>query len=157
MFDNVQPLYKNSQGICTLVDMVSSLHCGDYVRMPYKARHFLREWREFKGLTLEELAERVETLGAERNQQPTADLTFPDTMTHVTLSRIENGKQPYKQQLLEILADIYGTDPASLVSRNPFHEDQVQSIWDRIPEEQREQAKAILLTFAQGKRTGTDG
>jgi transcriptional regulator with XRE-family HTH domain len=53
-------------------------------------RLFLREWREARGLTQARLLERI------REREP----TFSDA----TLSRLENGKQPYTQPVLETLA-----------------------------------------------------
>jgi transcriptional regulator with XRE-family HTH domain len=54
-------------------------------------RTFIRQWRETKSMTLEQLAERVtkKTGG----------------MTHASLSRIERGLQPYSQPILEAIAD----------------------------------------------------
>jgi transcriptional regulator with XRE-family HTH domain len=54
-------------------------------------RHFLRQWRKFRGYTLEQAAERV-------------------GMTHQNLGKIERGKVPYNEMLLDLLADIYRTD-----------------------------------------------
>jgi transcriptional regulator with XRE-family HTH domain len=115
--------------------------------MVHKARHFLREWREAAELTLEQVAERVEILGNDRNASNPGDLTFPDTMTHVTLSRIENGKQPYKQQLLELLAEIYDTDPASLIMRTPEIARSQRDILDGLSDEQRELVMGVVRQF----------
>lgn len=150
----VRPLYIPRQADCTVGDMAYSLVLGKNVHMKYKPRHFLREWRESAGLTLEQVAERVEVLGSARNAVVGSDLIYPDTMTHVTLSRIETGKQPYKQQLLEILAEIYGTSPASLIMRNPSKEDAIYSLIDSIPAEQRSAAIIMLRALASSK-TGT--
>jgi len=124
--------------------------------MAYKPRHFLREWREFRGKTLEQVAEAVEIIGATKNLGTKDDLVYPDSMTYVTLSRIENGRMPYRQQLLEILAEIYQTEPASLIMRNPKEPDAVYSIWENIPIEQRQTALTMLQALA-GKATGTNG
>jgi transcriptional regulator with XRE-family HTH domain len=102
------------------------------VRMA-KTGHFLRAWRQHRGLTLEQAAERVPT-------------------THATLSRIERGKLPYNQALLEILADVYMTDPASLLMRDPSSPDALWSIWDRLAPVQKEQVTEMAKVL---KRTGT--
>lgn len=147
MHENVHSLYIDRQAKCTLGDMALLAPSEQNVHMAYKPRHFLREWREFKGFTLEELADKIETLGAERNQGPSADLTYPDSMTHVTLSRIENGKQPYKQQLLEIIAEIYETDVASLIIRNPMIPDAPRDILDGLTDEQRSAVMSVVRQF----------
>jgi transcriptional regulator with XRE-family HTH domain len=62
-------------------------------------RHYIREWRKFRRMTLEALASRVgEKIGG---------------FTHASLSRIERGLQPYSQPILEAIADALRTDPAS--------------------------------------------
>jgi len=94
---------------------------------------FIRQWREYRGLTLEQLAARVGT-------------------THATISRIERGKQPYSQPLLEAIADALGTDPASLLMRNPRDPEGMWSIWDRAKAAQRVQITAIAETIV---KTGT--
>jgi transcriptional regulator with XRE-family HTH domain len=76
------------------------------------------------------------------------------TMTHATLSRIERGKLPYNQRLLELLAEIYGTDEASLLIRDPTKPDAPWTIFDTLTPAQQVQAIEIIKTI---KRTGTGG
>lgn len=117
-----------------------------------KPGHFLREWRKWKGLTLEEAAERIEVVGAQRAvADPEARAI---SMTHATLSRIERGKLPYNQPLLEILAEIYGTEPASLIMRDPSANEPIWSLWDALSPPARQQAFAVIEAL---KKTGTDG
>jgi transcriptional regulator with XRE-family HTH domain len=90
--------------------------------------HYLREWRGEK--TLEQVAERVEQLAVEeRFLRPNGK---PMSMTHATLSRIERGLIPYNQTLLEILAEIYGTEPASLIMRDPTNATAPWTLADQI-------------------------
>lgn len=117
------------------------------------AKHYLRAWREKAGLTLEEVAERIGLLGEQRRQMGDA-LTAPTSITHASLSRIERGLQPYNQVLLEILAEIYQTDPASLLMRDPGDPDGLWSIHDQLRPVERVQLVEIAKTI---KRTGTDG
>lgn len=91
-------------------------------------RHFLREWRKHKGYTLERVAEHIGT-------------------THATLSRIERGLVPYNQTLLELLADFYSTEPASLLMRNPADPDAPWSILDGLSPVQRRQIAEIAETL----------
>jgi transcriptional regulator with XRE-family HTH domain len=83
-------------------------------------RHFLRQWRKFRGYTLEHVAERV-------------------GMTHQNLGKIERGKVPYNEVLLDHLAEIYRTDRGSLIMRDPSIKDSFWSIYDQLapPERQR--------------------
>lgn len=94
---------------------------------------FLRQWREYRNLTLERLADRVGT-------------------THASLSRIERGKQPYGQELLEALADALQTDPASILIRDPSDPEGIWSIWDQAKPAQRRQIVEIAQTLL---KTGT--
>ncbi len=66
-----------------------------------RRRHFVREWRKFRGLTQEQLAERLNT-------------------TKANISRIENLRQGYTQDFLEACADVLKTEPALLLTKNPF-------------------------------------
>lgn len=113
--------------------------------------HYLREWRKHRDLTLEQVAERVELTGSLRATLEPG--TRPITMTHATLSRIERGKIPYSQPLLEILAEIYQVEPATLIRINPEQGDSIYSIWETLPPAERRRVEE----FAQAlKRTGTD-
>lgn len=69
-----------------------------------RRRTFLKEWREYRKLTLE-------AAGAELG------------MSAAQLSRIENTKGPYTQDLLEHAAIVYKTDVFSLLFRDPANND----------------------------------
>lgn len=112
--------------------------------------HFLREWRKQRDLTLEQVAERVELLSQARCIDDPA--LRPISMTHATLSRIERGKIPYNQHLLELLAEIYQADAASLIMRDPTETELIYSIWDALSVPERNQAVELLRVL---KRTGT--
>jgi transcriptional regulator with XRE-family HTH domain len=88
----------------------------------------IRAWRKHRGLTLEQLAERI-------------------GVTHATLSRIERGKQPYNQVLLESMADALQTDVASLLIRDPADPDGIWSIWEQANRGQRRQLVDIAKTL----------
>lgn len=90
---------------------------------------FIRQWRKHKKLTLEDLAARV-------------------GMTHGNLSRIERGLLPYSQRQLEDLARELGTDPASLLSRDPRDPEGIWTVWDRIPPKERKRAIRVLKEFS---------
>lgn len=115
--------------------------------------HFLREWRKAKELTLEQVAERIEMLSKHRAiLDPNAR---PVPMTHATLSRIERGRIPYNQHLLELLAEIYQTTPDALIRIDPTRPGVSWSILETLRPEQQEQIRAIVEVMA--KRTGTEG
>jgi transcriptional regulator with XRE-family HTH domain len=122
------------------------------VHHAYMARrpgHHLRAWRKKCDLTLEAVAEKVKELSAEK-RLPNYD--GPQlTMTHATLSRIERGQIPYNQHLLEILAEIYQVDEASLIMRDPADPDGLWSIYEGLTAPQRVRVVEIAKTL---KRTG---
>ena len=98
--------------------------------LPKVHRHstFIREWRKSKRLSLATLAGRI-------------------GVSHATLSRIERGKQDYNQTLLELLAEEFGTDPVSLLIRNPMDPDAIWSVWDQAKPGQRRQIVEIARTL----------
>jgi transcriptional regulator with XRE-family HTH domain len=70
-------------------------------RITAAGRHFLMEWRVFRGLTQAAVARFC-------------------GVTQSTTSRIETGRLEYTQRYLEKLAELYGTTPAALLSINPL-------------------------------------
>jgi transcriptional regulator with XRE-family HTH domain len=109
-------------------------------RIAYKTktprrRTFFRHWREHRGLTQEQLAERLETSVA-------------------SISRLESGTQPYTQDVLEALADALGTDPASLIMRNPDDPEAMWSLWDRAKQGERQLIEELARSVV---KTGTKG
>lgn len=90
----------------------------------------LRQWRKYRGMTQERLAE---MLGTSKGY----------------ISALENGKQRYNQQHLEALAEALMCDPVDLLIRDPTEPDAVWSLWDRVPPPARPQARAVLETFAE--------
>lgn len=100
-----------------------------------RRRTFFREWREFRGLTQEQLAGRLETSVA-------------------SISRIEKGTQPYTQDVLEALAEALMTDPASLIMRNPQDPEAMWSIWDQAKSSERQLIEELARSVI---RTGTKG
>jgi transcriptional regulator with XRE-family HTH domain len=95
----------------------------------------MRQWREYKEMTLEEVGEAV-------------------GLSHAQLGRIERGLQPYNQELLEALAELYGTAPASLIMRDPTNDEGIWSLWDQAKEAERIDT-AKYLEFRVKSRTGT--
>ena len=126
------------------------------MRMLHTARpkHFLRQWREDAGLSLAAVKEKAEALfdGRVVAEGEQVDLGKIG-LSHSTLSRIERFEVPYNQALLEVLAEVYGTDPASLIMRDPTDPEGIWSIYDKVPAKERPVALRMLQGLA---RTGTD-
>lgn len=101
-----------------------------------RKKTFLREWRRLKpGRTLEVVAAELH-------------------MSQPQLGRIEKGQQPYNQDLLEALADMYGCTVADLLMRDPTDKDAIWSVWDQAKPGQRAQIVEVAKTLV---RTGTEG
>lgn len=92
-------------------------------------RTFLREWREFRSLSQEKAADRL-------------------NIDRTTLSKIERALVPYNQVLLENAAEAYGCEPADLLMRDPNNA--IWSIYDTLkglPADAQEQVSKIVETF----------
>lgn len=90
---------------------------------------YIRQWRKFRGLTQEALADRV-------------------GMSPGNLSNIETGKQPYSQEHLEPLAEALRCEVVDLLIRDPTEPEGIWTIWEQAKPAQRKQivevAKALL-------------
>lgn len=91
-------------------------------------RHYIREWRDHRGLTQEQMAERI-------------------GMSRAYLSMIESGKRRYDQPFLEAAAEVLRCQPADLIMRNPTDPDGLWSIWDQLTQPQRVQMVEIAQTI----------
>jgi transcriptional regulator with XRE-family HTH domain len=105
---------------------------GTQLSKPQYRRTFIRQWREYRDLTLEQLADRVGT-------------------THATLSRLERGLHPYSQALLESLADVLQTDAASLLIRPPNDPEGIWSVWERAKPGERRMIVDIAKTVVKSE------
>lgn len=107
------------------------------VPKPKRARrpNYLRQWRKFRHLTLA-------GVGAEIGMDGT------------NLGRIEKGEVPYSQDLLELLADLYGCEVSDLLVRDPSDPEGIWSIWEQAKPAMRQQivrvAKALVETDDSG-------
>jgi len=96
-------------------------------------RHFIREWRKHRLLTLERLAERV-------------------GVTHGALSQLERGETNYTQPMLEALADALTCTPGDLISRPPeaapglrvVEDPRLATLWEQASPEDREQILRVV-------------
>lgn len=95
-------------------------------------RTYVKEWRKFRNLTLERLADRID-------------------MSASALSYLERGQSAYTQDTLEKLAEALMTDPASLLMRNPSDEDAIWSLWESASIGERVQISNVVRAL---KRKG---
>lgn len=91
-------------------------------------RHYVREWRKYRHLTQEQLADR---LGVATS----------------TISQLETGKQGYSQAILEALADALSCQPADLLRRDPNKEGEIVDLFDGLTDERRALAVEMLKTL----------
>lgn len=101
-------------------------------------RIYLREWRKNKGMTQAQVVASLQSFDDQQLPQ-----------TEASLSRIENGKQPYSQRVLEALADIYGREPWELIGRHPEKEGEIIDMVARMDDNQRRQARAVIEALAK--------
>jgi transcriptional regulator with XRE-family HTH domain len=97
-------------------------------------RHFIKEWRKYRRLTQEQLAERA-------------------GMTPNNLSQLENHKQRYSAEGLERLAEALQAEPAQLLMVDPSKDDAIWSIWERAKPAERQQIIAVARALVA--KTGT--
>ena len=91
----------------------------------------LRAWREFRGLTQAQLAEKVET-------------------SDNVISVLESGARGLSDKWLRKLAPPLGTTPGFLLDYDPGDlPSEFLEVISRIPEARKRQALEILKTFAQ--------
>lgn len=99
---------------------------------------YIREWRRHRGYTQRDVIGRLEVLGL--------------SMTEASLSRIENGRQPYTQDTLEAIAAALETDPDALIGRNPTKSGTVVDFLARLDEKEAAQAEAVLRAMFTEKQ-----
>jgi transcriptional regulator with XRE-family HTH domain len=94
---------------------------------------FIREWRKHRGLTLEQMADRLD-------------------MTSSHLSMLERGQRGYTQETLEAVAEALQTDAASLLMRNPSDPDTIWSLWDRAKPGEKRQIRDVAEALVKAAR-----
>jgi transcriptional regulator with XRE-family HTH domain len=94
---------------------------------------FFKEWRVFRGLTQDEVIARLDALGVEFSKP--------------SISRIENGHQPYSEPILLALAEVYGCEPSDLIGRNPTWGRSVDLALSALPEADRARVVSMVEAF----------
>ena len=98
-----------------------------------RRRIFLKQWREFRGLTQEQLADRVGwSVG--------------------NVSQLERGLQGYSQEGLEALAEALQCDPGQILTVDPTGDDAIWLIWERAKPGERQMIVELAKTVV---KTGT--
>lgn len=102
---------------------------------PQRRRIFLKEWRKYRGLTQEQLAEAA-------------------GMVVSNVAQLEQGRQGYSDKGLEALADALKCTPGQILMVDPSKDDAIWSIWENANQGDRQKIVEIARTIT-GK-TGTD-
>jgi transcriptional regulator with XRE-family HTH domain len=79
---------------------------------PLYQRTFIRDWRKFRELSQEELAEKVGEYLEERGIKEKG-------YSYASIGRIETGKMPYSQPVMEAIADALEVTVETLIARPP--------------------------------------
>lgn len=148
-FDQFFPHAPLSQIVREKAIPQSHSSCGDYGRLPWQivemadddtdkngGPNFLRAWREFRGMTQEELAAKVET---------NANM----------IGYLEGGKRGLSAKWLRKLAPALDTAPGMILDHDPHLLDSdIVEIWMTASNRQKRQIAEIARTIL---KTGTDG
>lgn len=116
---------------------------GGMAPFPKKKRqkNYIREWMKFQGnVSFRKLAARLV------NEDGTP------IVSHASIQRMADGKQPYHQDKLEALAWALDTSPAALLERNPFKEAEIVDLLPLIEEGDRKTVVKMLKGMV--KRAG---
>ena len=103
--------------------------------MPHRIKSFLKrsrtiglpllkQWRAFRGLTQEQLADRA-------------------GMSPGNISQLENGKIHYSQPGLQALAEALNCEPFHVLNVDPTKDEAIWSLWERATEAERAQIVAV--------------
>lgn len=96
-------------------------------------KHFIKQWREYRGLSLDRLSKRMEV-------EPGGDLL----LSAMSLSRIERGIQPYSEELINALGVALSCEPWELISVNPLMDGKVIDLMRFVHDLDRQKAEKAL-------------
>lgn len=102
-------------------------------RLKEKPRYFFREWRKFRGLTQERLAERV-------------------GMSVSSISQLETGKQGFTDETLRVWAAALNTTPGALLTVNPLDKSSPWSLWETLTPANQAHVRAVMEGLAAKER-----
>lgn len=97
--------------------------------------HYLRAWREYRGKSLDEVAEAIgATVGG--------------------IAKVERGENAYTQAMLEAIAHVLNCEPADLLAGPPQKAPNFLLLWEQIPANRRPMALEVLKPFASPQVAG---
>ena len=108
--------------------------------MKKRAKHYIREWRRKRKLSLRKLAARMES-------EPGVEM-----ISYASIGRIENGEQPYSEDTLQALADALQVEPWMLLRMHPDKGGEIVDLVERLKPDQMSQALDMLKILT--KNTG---
>jgi transcriptional regulator with XRE-family HTH domain len=103
-----------------------------------QGQHYLREWRENRGLSLRKLAALIEV-------EPGGD----PLVSYASLSRIETGEQPFSEPILNAIAEALKVPRVVLLEMDPRKEGYIVDLLNRMDPPTRDQAVRMLELLAQ--------
>lgn len=138
MLTNVRHAHMFVKVDCAWVHMVAIATVADNagMRAPTKPQWrptYLRQWREHRGLSQDELAPRLE-------------------IDRAHLSKIERGVHPYTQSILEAAADELGCTVMDLLTRKPDEAENIFVRWPVMTDQQRRQAIRLFNAITEDER-----
>ena len=98
-----------------------------------KRRSFFKEWRIFRNLTQDEVIARLEFLGVKFSKP--------------SISRIENGHQPYSEPILLALSEVYDCEPSDLIGRDPTWGQSLDAALNALPTADRARVISMVEAF----------
>lgn len=102
------------------------------------AHPYFKQWRKHRGLTQDQVVNRLAAFDDELLPQ-----------TAASLSRIENGKQIYTQRIIEALCEVYQCEAHELIGHNPEVEGHVIDLLAKLSEQQQRQVRLIIEALAR--------
>lgn len=95
-----------------------------------RPRHFIRQWRKFRHLTQQQLADRIGSSVS-------------------SISQLENGQQGYSQAILEALAVALACEPWDLLNVDPNMEGDVIDL-TRMLKDAKPEVQAEAIGYVRG-------
>ena len=88
-------------------------------------KHYIREWRKYRGLTQAQLAEAV-------------------AIDRSHINKIERGKRYHARPLLEAIAAKLNCDPSDLIRRHPCYTSEFETFYMSLSADERSLALDLL-------------
>jgi transcriptional regulator with XRE-family HTH domain len=103
-----------------------------------QGQHYIRGWREKRGVSLRKLASLLPT-----------DSDGEPLVSYASLSRIETGEQPFSEPILNAISDALDVPRAMLLEMDPKKEGHILDILNGMDRKTRAQAIRMLEILAQ--------